>query len=244
MVFGSVHVTNGLPEEEYGLLKMPACLISIGDSESQGEDPDYVIQNFMLHFMGQVAGDMRGENPLLGANRVSGNTSSRGRGVLELEEEVSRALRQVQDTSGVRIQARRRSTPEVGQFSDFGYVALRSMMIQVRCTDARYYHPPRRVAASNAGGTVTITWADPPNRYDRRQVHIRRLAGSTPPASATAGSSVANVAIGVQTYADTPGAGTWSYGVFATYTETGAAADERFSDGYQVEEGVSASVTV
>lgn len=244
VVFGSVHVTNGLPEEEYGLLRMPACLISIGDSDSDSEDPDYVKQNFIISYMAQVAGDLRGENPLLGANRPSGNTSSRGRGVLELDEEVSRLLRQVQETSGIKLLARRRSTPEVGKFADLGYVALRSMLIEAKLTDARYYHPPKYVAGSVAGPNVTLTWTDPPDRFDRRRIHIRRLAGAVAPASATDGVEVANVALGVNTYVDAPGVGTWSYGIFGTYTDTGAAVDERFSDGYQVEEGVSTTEVV
>jgi hypothetical protein len=118
------------------------------------------------------------------------------------------------------------------------------MLIEAKCTDARYYHPPLRVAASVAGGTVTITWADPPNRFDRYQLHIRRAAGATAPATSSAGSSVANVAVGVQTYDDAPGAGQWSYSVFAAYTDTGAASAERYSDGTATEEGISATVTV
>lgn len=244
VVFGSVHVTNGLPEEEYGLLRMPACLLSIGDSESDGEDPDYVKQNFMISYMANVAGDMRGENPLLGANRPSGNTSSRGRGVLELDVEVSRLLRQVQETSGVKMLAKRRSTPEIGKFADLGYVALRSMLVEAKCTDALYYHPPRRVAGSVLAGNVTLTWADPPNRFDRRRIHIRRSEGATPPADSSAGTEVANVALGVNTYVDAPGVGTWSYTIFGSYTDTGAAVDERFSDGPATEEGVSTTEVV
>lgn len=244
-VFGAVHVTNGLAEEEYALLKMPGCLISIGDSVSDAEDPDYVIQNFMVSWMCQVAGDVRGESPLLGASRPSGNTSSRGRGVLEIEEEVSRALRQMQDSVGVRLLGRRRSTPEVGLFSDFGYVALRSMMVEVKCTDARYYHPPRDVVATAGGGNVTVTWTDPPDRYDRRRLRLRRSNSATPPSDESSGTDLGFVALGVNTYLDVaPGAGTWSYAVFASYTDTGAAEDQRYSEGYLTEEGVSDSVTL
>jgi len=247
VVFGSVHVTNGVPEEQYPFMKFPAILIAVNEADSDEQKPDYLKQTFTLTYVAQVAGDLRGEGVLLGANRVGAALSSKGRGLLEIEEEVSRLVRQIQEDTGVKILSRRRSTVGVGVIDNMGYVAARSMVIEARCTDARYYHPPQRVRlASTKDNRVTVTWEDPPDRYDGvgRSIYVRYLVGDTPPTSINDGLSAGSVARGVQSLAHDAGSGVRSYSVFAAYTDTGAAADERYSEGPVTEDGVSATITV
>lgn len=250
VIFGQrgSYVTNGDPKELYGVLSMPCCLIGIGEGVSDREDPGYVKQEFRFLYMCQVAGDMRSENVLLGANRVSGALSSKNRGVLEVEEEISRLLNQIQETSGIKIIAGRRSAVAVGALDeDAGYIAAREMVVEAKCTTARYYHPPLRVAASVGGGNVTLTWADPPDRFDGsgRTLRIRKAAGATAPATVTDGSQVADVARGVQTYQEVaPGSGTYSYSIFAGYSDSGAASNERYSNGTATEDGMSVTSVV
>lgn len=246
-IFGSVHITNGPAKEFYNEIQnFPLALIGVNDDETDPMTPGYVKQMFTITFIVRILGDMRGENAMIGANRTAGSTSSKGRGILEVTEEVSRALRQIQESVGVKIVGRRKSDIGTGILEGVGYLALRQSIIEVKCTDARYYHPPLRVAAVKSGANANLTWADPPTRWDGvgRTLRIRRILGSTPPATVTDGSAVADVARGVQAYADTPGAGTWSYSIFAGYSDTGASSNERYSEGTATEDGMSATVTI
>jgi hypothetical protein len=65
------------------------------------------------------------------------------------------------------------------------------------------------------------------NRFDRRQMVLRR--GATLPASATAGTGVTLSGDLATSVVDTPGAGTWYYALFAAYDEYGSASNERYS---------------
>lgn len=241
-----VHCSNGMPEDQYTHLGSPAVLVGVNDSEADSQSPGYRRQIFTLTYWCQVAGDVRGENALIGANRTNGALSSSGRGILEYTEELSRTLRQIQETLGVKIVARHTSDVGTGIVKGLGYVAMRQMVIEAKCSDLRYYHPPLRVAVANlGGGQMRVTWVDPPDRFDGsgRTLFVRYKAGSAP-TSDTDGTLGATVARGVQTATFTTGAGTWFASVFAGYTDSGAAANERFSEGPATEEGISGSVTV
>ena len=79
---------------------------------------------------------------------------------------------------------------------------------------------------------MSLTWANPPSRYDLRRVRLRRAAGSTPPASISAGSEVTLAADLSTSVVDAVAAGTYSYTLFGCYDETNSppSADQRFSD--------------
>jgi hypothetical protein len=87
------------------------------------------------------------------------------------------------------------------------------------------------------GGQVRLTWALPPNRYDLRQVVLRRKAGATAPVDQNDGTGIALPSLLPTTFTDTPGAGTWTYALFAGYNETAgydgtmgaATSNERYS---------------
>lgn len=244
-----VHVTNGMAQGEYmNMGSGPAMLIGVNDDEPDPQNPGYVKQIFTLTYWCSVPGDMRGENALLGANRTAGAVSSSGRGILEFSEEVNNLFRQIQETLGVKIVAKRRSDVGTGIIEGLGYVAMRQSIIEAKCTDARYYHPPLRVAASGGVGVATVTWSDAPDRFDSsgRTLQIRYSAGATPPANSSAGTLFATVARGVGTTGATAiAAGTYSFSVFQGYTDTGAGSNERYSEGPATEDGMSvASVVV
>lgn len=76
---------------------------------------------------------------------------------------------------------------------------------------------PGAVTFTNAAApSVTLSWTNPPARYDAVGRVIVRKAGSTPPTKAdgTDGTVLSTTALGATTYVDAPGSGTWSYGVF------------------------------
>ncbi len=247
LIWGNrVHITNNMPLSEYAHLGSPAMLIGVNDDQQDEQTAGYVKQIFTAAYWCSVAGDMRGENAMIGANRTAGAVSSSGRGILEYSEEVSRTLKQIQETLGIKIIGKRKSDVGTGIIEGLGYVAARQTIFEAKCTDERYYHPPLRVDGSALAGTVTLTWADPPVRFDgvSRTLRIRRAAGATPPALVTDGSQVGDVARGALTTTDAPGVGTWSYTIFAGYSDTGAASNERYSEGTATEDGISVTVVV
>ena len=240
-VFGSVHITDMPSEEAYPLIRMPVCFIHVGSDEPNPQTPGYLSQDFTFTILADGKGDKWGEAGIVGGPRVSGNLGSQGRGVLELDEEIRRNFDQIQETLGVKIIARPSSAVATATVEGLGVVSARDITIRAQCTTRRYYHPPLRVAAVVVAANVTLTWADPPDRFDRRIVRIRRLSGSTAPADVTAGTQVADVAIGTQTYVDAPGAGTWTYAAFAAYTDSGIAQNERYSE---LEDGTYSTAVV
>ena len=76
----------------------------------------------------------------------------------------------------------------------------------IDCTDEPYYHPPIRLLAVDAGGgDVTLTWQDPPTRFDSRALIIRRAAGAVPPRAAlTLFPALDLIAVGLATMRSRP----------------------------------------
>lgn len=249
-VLRSVHITAGPTEEAYGELYPPFVLLAPGAAETDPEEPGLVRQEIQATLVVAVEGDAVGDRALLGGARSGGPGSSLGRGLLELEEEVLAAIGELDQTTGVRLRVTHRSSPEVGLVEGLGYVAARAYTLEGWLTAARYYHPPLRLTAADAGaGQANVSWALPPDRFDRRRMVLRRAAGAVAPATAVAG---VNVVVGAMATAvvDAPGVGQFSYAIFAAYNETwseedsaatASAADERFS---AQELGTTATVTV
>ena len=101
-------------------------------------------------------------------------------------------------------------------------VAWTSFNVDAVGTAEAYYHPARVLqATASGGGAVALTWAIPPDRWDRVNVVLRRAAGATAPSSATAGTSVTLASVLATSVTDTPGAGQFSYALFSGYDRDG-----------------------
>ena len=104
-------------------------------------------------------------------------------------------------------------------------------------TDERFYPPPIRFTAVDAtAGNATLAWVNPPDRYDfhssataRGGMILRRAAGSTPPTGPTDGTGITLSGDFAESKTDDPGAGEFSYALFAGYDETLDASNDRFS---------------
>lgn len=189
--------------------------------------------------------DQVGEKVLIGGNRKpsGGQGSSEGRGLLEIEEQVLRTIERLDDVVGIRIGGGFRTVPEAVYDQQMGYLAARVLTFEIDVTRARYYHPPRDLVATALGsGQVSLTWAMPANRFDfhdtlsipdlaaRGKIVVRRSAGSSPPALPTTGQAVLpQGGDHASSLTDTPGAGTWTYALFAGYDEMGEGSVERYS---------------
>ena len=241
----SIRVIGGDAIEAFaeGLI-FPAALIRPGASTSDplhGEEPDLIQFSFDVILIAVGPGDRVGAHPIMGAYR-QGLTDSRGRGLLELEEELFNAVSHLRDAQGVRVQSIATGAVVSAPHDADNVIAAREYSFDAQVTADRFYHAPIAVTATDLGGGQSrIRWSDPPPRGDRIDIQIQRLGGPTAPANETQGTTVANVAVGVESYVDSPGVGEFSYTVFATYNDHGGSSLDRFSD---AEQGTQATITV
>jgi len=223
-LFAAVHVTRGSPQAVQELverLAVPFCLVRPDAAERYGDEHDDLLSlRLGILFAAAEAGDAGalGERATAGGARVGGDASSSGRGVLELEERVRSELERVDEALGVFLH------PTGGELASVAvpgapYVASQEIFVEVRCARDRYYHPARNLSASVVAGTVNLAWTLPPDRWDRLRVMLRRIAGSSPPTTTT-GTEVTLSSDLATSASDTPGTGTWTYGVFAGYDES------------------------
>lgn len=211
-------------------LILPAVFVHPIDAEADENDPRLLIERFEVTIVAEIAGGRHGRESLIGGSRAGGQGSSKGRGILEIEEEVLAVLQNVNQTGGVRLILRGKGASEPQFIEDRGDVSTRTLTFEAALTQARYYHPPLRLAGTGGSGQVSLTWLNPPTRYDTLAVILRRASGSTAPTSATAGTGVTLGSATATSVTDTGlGAGTYSYAVFMSYDETGAGSAERYS---------------
>lgn len=231
VVFGAVHITNGSQQTAAANLRFPIALIGVADGQNDDQIPEHETRTIDVVIAVHNLGDMLGENSMIGANRTDA-TKSQGRGILEVEEEVKAAIREMQQALGVKISFRTTATDRTIQDEQGGMVAWESIRFEADCTDARSYPAPTDMVATPAAGQVSLTWTVPPSRYDLRRVRLIRKAGSTQPASITDGTEVA-LAADLSTSKVDSGlvAGTYSYTLFGCYDEVNIppSADGRFS---------------
>jgi len=244
---GSVLVSQRIGEEAKTMLRSPFALIRIEDGTIDplsNQQADYIQQRFGVLVGSATPGDHVGEKALLGAN-IPDRTKSEGRGILELEEELFAAIEFLNTQNGVVTQFKAASAVGAELDPALGYVAYRTYSFEALLTADRYYHAPRKLAATGGVGSVSLTWQLPPDRYDRFRILLRRATGSTAPADQTAGTAVtlgSNLATSVTDSGLS--AGTYSYSVFCAYDETNAtpAQEDRYSG---VENGMQVtSITV
>jgi hypothetical protein len=209
--------------------RTPLVAIRPGKSDGDAESLDLTTQSIDFMILVAVEGDEVGQNAMIGGNRSGGQGSSRGRGLLEVEEELEAVLQSMVQ-SGYRFTFVSASDTE-GIETDAGtpYAVHRVYTWEVPATRTRFYHPPANLVATGGVGSVTLAWTLPPDRYDRRQIVLRRAAGATAPTGPTDGTGVTLAGDLATSVVDTVAVGTYSYAIFCGYTETGAATNERYS---------------
>lgn len=235
-VFGRVMLASRIDDDEdLAQGNMPLCVIRplAGRSDPEfGEEPDLILQDLAVRLMASVEADPTGETALIGSNYGASLTSSAGAGILQVERELMAAVKRLQDVDGVRCYLKASSVAAVERFHG-SVVAIREYRFEALCGAEPYYHPATRLAASDlTGGQASITWTLPPDRFDRYRVVLRRAAGATAPTTISGGSGVTLSGDLATSVTDSPGAGQFSYALFATYDETGPtpASDDQVSD--------------
>ncbi len=232
-MFGRVLVSAGVAQTGLGQLIFPFAAVVPQDSAVDDDEPSLWTTVFEITIMQRVAADPWGETVLLGGARgASGQGSSSGRGLIELEEELKRTIKFLNATNGVKIRSIARSAVGAVQSEDLGYVASRAYRFEALTTDERDYPAPTRFTAVDAAGAgdADLAWTLPPSRYDRNALVLRRAAGAVPPASPTAATGITVSALATS-LTDSPGAGQFSYSLFMGYDELNdpVSSSDRFS---------------
>lgn len=227
---GGTYVTAGPAEVAINDLRFPYAIVRVLEADPDDEEPALIFQTFEVEVAVLNQSDTTGEFALIGGPRSAGQGSSSGRGLLEIGEEVLKAIGQVDQETGITLQLYQTSSVAGAYVDGSGYVAVRSYQFLGAINRERYYHPASGFSGTvQSSGDVVLTWALPPDRYDRNAMVLRRAPGATPPVSATAGTGITLSGPLATTVTDTPGSGTFSYALFAGYDETGGGTNERFS---------------
>lgn len=212
--------TGGVPRSAWADIPTPFCIIQPKTGKADPEDPNLWDYRFKFVIIAEVEGDSLGEFAMMGGARTGGQGSSDGRGLLELEEELFKALNLLSTDLGIEYQAKNADIEDSINDAELGYMALGTYNYDIRGASFRYYHPVTRLLGVDAtGGNCTLTWQLPPDRYDRRSIIVRRAAGSTAPATPSAGTGISLSSDLATSKTDNPGAGVFSYAVFAAYLE-------------------------
>jgi len=229
-VFADVVITS--PEMRIPALvdhRLPLAIITPLGSSADQELPGLLMQTIEIEVAVAVAGDDIAETAVIGGSRAGGNTSSDGRGILEVEEELLAVIRQPSGAVGLRFQAISLLNTEIVANTDNGYIASRKYQMRVPLTDARFYHPCVNLTATDAGGgSVSLAWKLPATRFDTLGLVLRRASGSTPPAGPTDGTGV-TVGANDTSVSDPAGSGTFSYSLFRSYAEFNGTTVDRYS---------------
>lgn len=232
-VFGTVAVSQATSEQVLGNARLPLALVRFGGGAPDAQEPRLVRESVEVVVLVAVPGDAIGEAAMIGAARAGGSTSSAGRGLLEVEEVLLSVAAQLGGANGLRLRLCAKGRGLAQQDDVHSYTVARGYVFEGWIGSERSYPAPVNLVAEASGaGNVALTWSLPPSRFDRLQVVLRRAAGDVAPSSPTDGTGVALAGALSTSVADTPGAGTFSYALFAGYDETSQAptATDRWSD--------------
>ena len=243
-VFPQVIISVGLDQKVLQRFRLPLAMIRImgGSSDpNHNEEPRLIRQTYNVRVYTAVSSDGIGERALMGGHRTGGKDESLGRGILEVEEQLIEALGRLTGIDGARIICRARSMVDADLNPERDHIAVREYAFEAMVGNARFYHPATRLSGTpTGGGNVDLTWRLPPNRFDFVRMRLRRAAGSTPPATPTAGTDVTLAdPVNDTSVTDSPGVGTFSYSIFAMYDDLNEPATDE-----TVENSAAESVTV
>ena len=161
----SVFSTAGpIDDDALGNRRTPFAMIYVLGSQvdpTMNELPGLLRQEIGVRLAVSVPGDAVGENPLMGANPTGTNpyTSSKGRGLLEVQEELLATIEYLGNSNGINIQSRASSAVASSVQQDNEYVCARDYTFEALVTSSRSY-PPARGFAPHGPGMGPMTDAD------------------------------------------------------------------------------------
>lgn len=226
----SVRITPIDIEEMLGIgtPNSPVCKINTGRRTSDEQAKGYVAVEVMITLAVQVEGDELAENATVGANRVGGKTSSRGRGLAEVESELFAVLDDTTAMQGMQIQGYSAGSVSVARISTASSFVYCEHTFVFYCTSAPTWLGPTSLVGSGAtGGTASLSWTPAATSWSSIAAAggqiIKYAAGSTPPATPDDGLDGPEIT-GVDDDAVITGlaSGDYAISIFTAYKEFGA----------------------
>lgn len=172
----------------------------------------------------QVPADHSGQASVIGGPRPS-FTASGGAGVSELMDEVKAEVKRLETIGGISVLSQISGATKT-QRVDRGYWVSKSLTITAKGHAEPFYHPARDIGES--GGT--ISWTNPPDRFDLVSMVLRYASGSTAPSSPTAGTGASLSSDLATSYDASALSGTYSFALFGGYHPRGSSTPVYFSD--------------
>jgi len=231
LVFGDrmVMIAAGIPAEDELPGAFPFALVNVGGGTADPDDPNLLEQSYDVLTVAEVAGSRMGEHALVGGAK-SALGSSANRGVLELDERVRDALKDLKGADGASIELVSTASGAVTGLGRGHHMAIGQTTFTGWVTAAPSYTPPSRLAES--GGTWTWTGGQCSSRFDFIQYRLGYVDGSAPAQKPGDLDTVVYTGTAVTT-SHTPVAGK-AYSIFADYGSRGGSAIEGSSDGREV----------
>lgn len=224
---GSVFASGGPVDDLLSQMRVPAAFVNAGSSRHDPHQPGLYESDMEVVTLVRIAGDVYGERVLMGANRAS-KTESTGRGLFEVEAEMLSNMLHLDAAKQFRLMLKAQSSVIAANVGDAGFFATRRYIFSTLLTVEYQHMHPRVVTLAEAAGTVTVSWLVPDVATNLVSYVVRRTAGTIPAAFPTDGTDVPWTS-GLST-TDAPGAGEYTYSVFATYDDQGGAVALAVSD--------------
>jgi len=231
VVFGSrlAYVVAGLPNEDELPGAFPFVLVTLGSGTTDPDDPNLMDQTFDVLTVADVSGGRMGEQALVGGAKSALGTSA-NRGVLELNERVRDALKDLRGVDGAALQLHSATTGSPIQLGKGRHMAIGESTFTGWITAAPSYTHPVRLAKT--GSVWTWTGGQCSSRFDFIRYRLGYVAGTAP--AQTPGDMDAIVYTGTAaTVTIAPVAGK-TYSIFADYGSRGGTAVEGSSEGREL----------
>ena len=203
-------------------LRKPYLIITPVGSQSELENPQLKKLSLEITIVAIHEGDSKGRAAAIGGHGSWSQTNSKQKGLFELQEKLWDTIEKEGRDRGIIYMLGGRSEQVLSGIgnNEESVIAILKISLEVMIFEKSTYTNPAKFLATKSGSDAVLTWNDHPDRYDRISsggIIVARVSGSSNP---TIANQIATVDVGVGTYTDSaPGAGTWTYGLFAQYDE-------------------------
>lgn len=231
LIFGDrlAFVVAGLPDEDELPGSFPFVLVNIGGGSSDPDDPNLLEQSFDVLTVADVSGGRMGEQALVGGAK-SALGSSANRGVLELNGQVRRVLKDLKGIDGAALQLSATSAGSPVRLGRGRHMAIGESSFTGWITAAPSYTHPTLLAVS--GSTWTWKGTQCAARFDFVQYRVGYVDGATPVESPDDLDVV--IYTGTDPTASVAQVAGKTYSVFADYGSRGGTAIDGSSDGREL----------
>lgn len=222
VVFGDrgVSIFAGRPTLEQIPPGFPFAMVSIGSGSADPDHPDLLTQTFDILYAVNVGGDPLGEFAMIGSSTANLGHSA-GRGLLEVQERGRSAIEDLVGVDGAKIIVSATSIEPPAAMAPGQHIVIGSDTVTAVCTRAAHYAAPQELAVSSDTWTWEGTHCEA--RFDFLQYRLAYAAGTTPPATPSAG-TIAYTGTDTST-TQTAGTGR-AWAIFADYDSRGTGSVE------------------